>query len=131
MQNQFTANMLPLLKATGTNILFCLLLCLSLLSNSSAQELQDPTRPITYQPTNKIGKTKNYLPKLSAIIYDAETKSAILNNHIKLVGQTVSGYKLLKIGPNFVILIRNSKHYRLDLFPVVSKSVTNKYKRNP
>lgn len=96
-----------------------LLLFIGLSFNIQASELQDPTKPVKYQAPQKAKRQSQVLPKLQAIFTNGNTRSALLNQEKKQQGQTIAGFKLIKIGTDYVLIMRNNQQHRLNLFPSI------------
>lgn len=92
---------------------------LSLLSLNSLAA-QDPTAPLGWQtsPLNKTAVVKRKpVPKLQSIVCeDVDGCRAIINGHVVLVGEVVSGYKISQIKPEVVTLETGGKQWQLNLF---------------
>lgn len=119
-----------LIKTTFKHLLNSIsLIAIGLSAPLLSQELIDPTKPLSYKTKNskrspKTSSSSSSLPNLNAIIQSKEQNSAIINNQHLVVGQWVSGYKLLKIDSNSVVIKNKNKRHRLYLFPEVSQSVS-------
>lgn len=71
---------------------------------------RDPFVPLTGDGLGKPGNLK-----LTAIIYNANKPSAIVNNKIIFVGDSVDGQKVIDITKQYVILRGISGSYKLEI----------------
>lgn len=103
-----------------------LLLVLGFLMGGSVFAAQDPTAPLGWQaPTQKSRTQKVYKPVLQSVLCDEYSRcSAIINGRNVSVGQSVSGYRVIKIYPDSVVVSRGGKQSRLALF---ADNITIKY----
>jgi len=99
-------------------------LVLALLSSTvEASEIgQDPTKPLSWlQPSSpvkaKVVKKRQYFPSLQAITCNDSTEcNAVLDNQAMIKGDKISGYVLLSINEESVLIGRSGKQWHLSLF---------------
>ena len=89
---------------------------------------QDPTAPLGWltpqqaAPAKK-SPTQYRLPSLESIVCKGDTPCyAILNGQILAQGETVRGYRVKNIDPEYVTLQRNSKQWKLEMFSLDIKN---------
>nr|WP_275665537.1 MSHA biogenesis protein MshK [Vibrio sp. Isolate33] len=105
-------------------------LLLSLLFSSSlVWAEQDPTAPLGWlSPQQKTAPAKKApvqyrLPSLESIVCKGDTPCyAILNGQILAQGETIRGYRVKNIDPEYVTLQRNSKQWKLEMFSLDVKN---------
>ncbi|MFQ5900375.1 MAG: hypothetical protein ACE5IH_02335 [Thermodesulfobacteriota bacterium] len=128
-------------------IICCLLSCFLFLSVSPRamaegikESLSDLNRVITPARESNLPWGKNpFLPpsedrirmgakstnlkglRLSAIIYNKKNPSAIINQRIVYVGDTIEDQKVVDIKESYVILQSNDKSYRLELKSIIEE----------
>ncbi|PMM04192.1 MSHA biogenesis protein MshK [Vibrio kanaloae] len=106
------------------------MLLLSLLfSSPMAWAEQDPTAPLGWlTPQQKTTPTKKApthyrLPSLESIVCKGDTPCyAVLNGQILGQGETITGYRVKNIDPEYVTLQRSSKQWKLEMFSLDIKN---------
>jgi len=101
-----------------------LFVMLPLLFVLNAHASQDPTAPLGWlapkeKPVTSTQKraTSYRLPTLQSIVCKSETPCyAILNDQVLSQGESIRGYRIKTIDPNYVSLQRNGKQWKLELF---------------
>lgn len=101
---------------------------LMIASNANAE--QDPTAPLGWmvpkeqaaQPAKK--KAVHYrLPTLQSIVCKSDLPCyAILNDQILAQGESIRGYRIKTIAPEYVSLQRGGKQWKLELFSLDIKN---------
>ena len=74
-----------------------------------------PNKKNTKIPRASLGSVNTSLPILNGIMFSSEYPTAILNDKIVAPGDTVSGYKVIEISPDFVKISDNMDSYKLNL----------------
>ncbi|MEZ8192322.1 MSHA biogenesis protein MshK [Vibrio sp. 1F279] len=105
-------------------------LVLSLLFGSSVVWAeQDPTAPLGWlSPLQKSASAKKVpvqyrLPSLESIVCKGDTPCyAIMNGQILEQGETIRGYRVKNIDPEYVTLQRSSKQWKLEMFSLDVKN---------
>lgn len=97
------------------------LMALLVVSVTNVWASQDPTAPLGWEkPKQVITKpkaVKRPLPSLQSIVCNEQKDCrAILSGTVVLPGESVSGYRVNKIDPEFVTLSRSGKQWKLELF---------------
>ncbi|CDT68514.1 MSHA biogenesis protein MshK [Vibrio coralliirubri] len=105
-------------------------LLLSLLFSSSfVWAEQDPTAPLGWlSPQQKAAPakkapTRHRLPSLESIVCKGDAPCyAIMNGQILGQGETIRGYRVKNIDPEYVTLQRSSKQWKLEMFSLDVKN---------
>lgn len=104
-------------------------LLLSLLFSSSlVWAEQDPTAPLGWLSPTKTAPAKKApvqyrLPSLESIVCKGDTPCyAIMNGQILGQGETIRGYRVKNIDPEYVTLQRSSKQWKLEMFSLDVKN---------
>ncbi len=93
-------------------ILFLLILVPGLAGAQSSAKLVDPLRPSHYRPqpqaevkldSQQIERLRDQL-QLTLILSSAERTMAVINGRPLQVDQTISGFRLIRIGADYVVL---------------------------
>ncbi|MDP5291764.1 MSHA biogenesis protein MshK [Oceanimonas sp. CHS3-5] len=95
---------------------------------SATSSLQDPTRPLAGLTPPAAGSTELHAqtpaePRLQAI-FGGGQPSAILDGHRYVQGDTIGGYRLLRITSERVVLEGQGKRLVLSLFPTFDNADT-------
>ena len=100
-----------------------------LISSQMAWAEQDPTAPLGWltpqQKTTSAKKapTRYRLPSLESIVCKGDTPCyAIMNGQILGQGETIRGYRVKNIDPEYVTLQRSSKQWKLEMFSLDVKN---------
>jgi len=97
-----------------------IILCGSLISANLMADgilLADPTTPLDYKITSSPKVARSALPQLQSILGNKGQRRAILNNQLYDAGQWVSGYQIMRIDSDAVLLQQNNHAYTLNLYP--------------
>lgn len=95
--------------------------------STSAWSAQDPTAPLGWEAQSPSSvkpkqKARPPLPSLQAIVCSGEKScAATLSGKVKLVGETISGYRINHVDSDAVILSRGGQQWKLELFSVEVK----------
>ncbi len=95
-------------------ILLTLIISSNVLAQSEA--LVDPTKPLNFQVNKEIKVYQASLPNLQSIVVKFGKSQAIINNQLYQQGQSVSGYKIILIDTEKVLLTYKNKTYKLTLY---------------
>ncbi|SET64291.1 hypothetical protein [Thalassotalea agarivorans] len=91
-----------------------LLTMLLIAPNALAAEV-DPTRPLSYRaPVKSVSEPVFYLQ--SIVLSKEHGHTAIINDTLVAEGQSISGYKVVSISNNSVLLSSGEKRKSLSLF---------------
>lgn len=99
-------------------------ICLIIANSVVAQELTDPTRPLTWSQAATEVNAAAVDMELSNIRYSERRRWAIINDRQVQVGDLVNGYRVTTIAPNKVELMNNEgERVELTLFGSLKKVV--------
>ena len=113
------------------NSVFCILISVSVAHDSIKESLSDLNRIlpakkavhaswgrdpfVSFVPLTRDGLVKPVNLKLTAIIYNDKKPSAIVNNKIIYIGDSVDEQKVIDITKQYVILRGSSGSYKLEI----------------
>ncbi len=79
-------------------------------------QMTDPTAPAHFAGQRKGPTESTSLPVLNSIVIRGTSRSAIINNTLYQQGDTVLGYKLVRITPDLVTLKGQGRQIQLSMY---------------
>lgn len=91
---------------------FCLSVSCLANSNLYSQEMRDPTLPLVYGGNSNQSEKK---PVLQAILNSGDSKKVVIDGVMLQAGGTISGWKVISISDNSVLLSSSKGQISLKL----------------
>ena len=95
----------------------------SVVSAAAAQQLRDPTRPPAFVAPTTTGEAPDQKSNLvlQTVLISPERRNVVINGKLLVLGQSISGQKVIAIYESEVLLSGSDGALKLRLFPAIDK----------